>query len=64
MSGLVKFILVVLAILAVHYFLWKKVCKDWLGHLTGIKRIMLIIVNLIIEGVVILLVGLYIFNGL
>ncbi|MFW6257513.1 MAG: hypothetical protein ACOC11_01900 [Prolixibacteraceae bacterium] len=62
MSGIIQFILVVIAILILHYLLWKKVYKDWLGHLTGFKKVLLIIANLAVEGLIILLAGIYLFG--
>ena len=63
MSGIIQFVAVVIVILAIHYMLWKKVYRDWLGHLTGFKKVLLIIANLAVEGLVIFLAGFYLFGA-
>jgi len=57
---IVKFILVVALILALHYLLWGQIYKGWLGHLKGLKKGLLFLAFLIAEALVTLLLGIYI----
>jgi|LSQX01.2.fsa_nt_gb hypothetical protein len=59
---LLKFIGVVAIILALHFFLWGKIYRDWYGHLKGLKKVLLFIACILGEGLITILFGIYVLN--
>lgn len=62
MNELLIFVIGVALILALHFLLWQKVYKDWLGYLKGIRKALLFIGCLLGELLITVLFGIYALN--
>jgi hypothetical protein len=59
---LLKFIGVIVIILALHYLLWGQIYRGWLGHLKGFKKGLLFIACILGEALITILFGIYVLN--
>lgn len=59
---LLKFVGVVVIILALHFLLWGKIFRDWCGHLKGFKQALLFAACFFCEALITILLGIYVLN--
>lgn len=60
--GIVKFLVAIVIILGLHFALWQKLYKDWMGELKGGAKVLLFATCLLIEATITVLIGIYFVN--
>lgn len=58
---LLKFLVVVAAILALHFFLWRKIYKDWFGD-SKKKRVFVFLAFFLAEAMITIFLGIVVLN--
>jgi hypothetical protein len=59
---LLKFLVVVAVILALHFLLWGKIYRVWYGGLKGSKKVFLFLACLLAEALMTIFLGIAVLN--
>lgn len=62
MIDIVRFVIVVIIILAAHYFLWGKIYNGWFRNISRGLKIALFTACLLVEALLTVLSGIYVLN--